>query len=61
MQTTKLLNTKINPPIPPMESTSNEKIDDSRGDDNKQKKYELMRIRNQLQRTSDKIRHNLKY
>lgn len=39
----------------------NEKIDDSRGDDNKQKKYELMRIRNQLKRTSDKIRFGLKY
>lgn len=39
----------------------NEKIDDSRGDDNKQKKYELMRIRNQLTRTSEKIRLGLKY
>lgn len=39
----------------------NEKIDDSRGDDNKQNKYELMRIRNQLKRTSDKIRFGLKY
>ncbi|MCM1220249.1 MAG: hypothetical protein NC548_37745, partial [Lachnospiraceae bacterium] len=39
----------------------NEKIDDSRGDDNKQKKYELMRIRNQLNRTADKIRFGLKY
>lgn len=38
----------------------NEKIDDSRGDMNKQKKYELMRIRNKLKRTSDKIRYNLK-
>ena len=37
----------------------NEKIDDSRGDDNKQKKYELMRIRNDLQRQRDKIRYNL--
>lgn len=37
----------------------NEKIDDSRGDDNKQKKYELMRIRNELQRQRDKIRYNL--
>lgn len=39
----------------------NEKIDDSRGDENKQKKYELMRIRNQLSRTKDKIRLGLKY
>jgi hypothetical protein len=39
----------------------NEKIDDSRGDDNKQNKYELMRIRNQLTRTSEKIRLGLKY
>jgi hypothetical protein len=39
----------------------NEKIDDSRGDDNKQNKYELMRIRNQLNRTSEKIRLGLKY
>lgn len=38
----------------------NEKIDDSRGDDNKQKKYELMRIRNNLQRTRDKIHYGLK-
>lgn len=38
----------------------NEKIDDARGDSNKQKKYELMRIRNKLKRTSDKIRYNLK-
>lgn len=39
----------------------NEKIDDSRGDENKQKKYELMRIRNDLKRTQDKIRLGLKY
>lgn len=39
----------------------NEKIDDSRGDDNKQKKYELMRIRNNLKRTQDKIRYGLRY
>jgi len=39
----------------------NEKIEDSRGDDNKQKKYELMRIRNQLNRTYDKVKLNLKY
>lgn len=39
----------------------NEKIDDSRGDDNKQNKYELMRIRNNLKRTQDKIRFGLKY
>lgn len=39
----------------------NEKIDDSRGDDNKQKKYELMRIRNSLERQRDKIKYNLRY
>lgn len=39
----------------------NEKIDDSRGDENKQKKYELMRIRNELKRTQDKIRLGLRY
>ena len=39
----------------------NEKIDDSRGDENKQNKYELMRIRNELSRTKDKIRLGLKY
>ena len=38
----------------------NEKIDDSRGDENKQKKYELIRIRNNLKRTQDRIRYNLK-
>lgn len=37
----------------------NEKIEDSRGDDNKQKKYELMRIRNNLERTRDKIHYGL--
>lgn len=37
-----------------------EKIDDSRGDENKQKKYELIRIRNDLQRNIDKIRYHLK-
>lgn len=37
----------------------NEKIDDARGDSNKQKKYELMRIRNKLNRTHDNIRFNL--
>lgn len=39
----------------------NEKIDDSRSDEDKQKKYELMRIRNKLVRTSEKIRLNLKH
>lgn len=39
----------------------NEKIDDSRGDENKQKKYELMRIRNDLKRTQDKIKLGLRY
>ena len=39
----------------------NEKIDDSRGDENKQNKYELMRIRNDLKRTQDKIRLGLRY
>lgn len=38
----------------------NEKIDDSRGDNNKQKKYELIRIRNNLKRTQDRIKYNLK-
>lgn len=38
----------------------NEKIDDSRGDNNKQKKYELIRIRNKLKRTQDRILYNLK-
>lgn len=37
----------------------NEKIEDARGDANKQKKYELMRIRNKLNRTRDKIRYHL--
>jgi hypothetical protein len=39
----------------------NEKIEDARGDDNKQKRYELMRIRNNLERQRDRIRYNLKY
>ena len=39
----------------------NEKIDDSRSDSDRKKKYELMRIRNQLKRTQDKIRFGLKY
>lgn len=38
----------------------NEKIDDSRSDENKQNKYELMRIRNELQRTRERIILNLK-
>lgn len=38
----------------------NEKIDDSRGDTNKQKKYELIRIRNNLKRTQNRILYNLK-
>lgn len=38
-----------------------EKIDDSRGDENKQKKYELMRIRNRLQADIDRIKLRLKY
>lgn len=38
----------------------NEKLDDARGDTNRQKKYELMRIRNKLVRTRDKIKYNLK-
>lgn len=37
----------------------NEKIDDSRSDSNKQKRYELIRIRNNLKRTQDRIRYNL--
>lgn len=38
----------------------NEKIDDARGDSNKQKRYELIRIRNNLKRTQDRIKYNLK-
>lgn len=38
-----------------------EKIEDSRGDENKQKKYELMRIRNQLKNDIDRITLRLKY
>lgn len=38
----------------------NEKIDDSRSDENKQNKYELMRIRNELQRTRERVLLNLK-
>lgn len=38
----------------------NEKLDDSRGDMDKQKKYELMRIRNKLRRTRDKVKYRLK-
>lgn len=38
----------------------NEKIDDARGDSNKQKRYELIRIRNNLKRTKDRITYNLK-
>lgn len=37
----------------------NEKIEDARGDSNKQKKYELMRIRNKLNRTQTQIKLNL--
>ena len=37
----------------------NEKIEDARGDSNKQKKYELMRIRNKLNRTRDNVKLNL--
>ena len=37
----------------------NEKIEDARGESNKQKKYELMRIRNKLNRTKDSIALNL--
>lgn len=38
----------------------NEKIDDSRSDENKQNKYELMRIRNELTRQRQRIVLNLK-
>lgn len=38
----------------------NEKIDDAKGADDKKKKYELMRIRNTLERQRDKIKFNLK-
>jgi hypothetical protein len=37
----------------------NEKIEDSRGDENKQKKYELMRIKNKLEDEITKIRYRL--
>lgn len=38
----------------------NEKIDDARGDSSKEAKYKLIRIRNKLKRTGDRIRLNLK-
>lgn len=38
----------------------NEKIDDARGDASKEAKYKLIRIRNKLKRTQDRIRFNLK-
>lgn len=38
----------------------NEKIEDSRGDENKEKKYQLMRIKNKLQRDITRIQYNLK-
>lgn len=39
----------------------NEKIEDSRGDENKQKKYELMRIQKKLKTDIDRIKLRLKY
>ena len=33
----------------------NEKIEDSRGDEDKSKKYELMRVRSKLQKELDRI------
>ena len=39
----------------------NEKLEDSRGSDDKQARYQLLRIRNSLVRQSEKIRYNLKY
>lgn len=38
----------------------NEKIEDSRGDENKEKKYQLMRIRNKLQKDINRIQYNMK-
>lgn len=38
----------------------NEKIEDARGDSNKEKKYNLMRIRNQLQRDITRIQYRIK-
>lgn len=38
----------------------NEKIDDARGDSNKEKKYQLMRIRNQLNRDIKRIQYRVK-
>ena len=38
-----------------------EKIEDSKGDENKKAKYELMRLEDKLQQQIDKIRYNLKY
>lgn len=38
-----------------------EKLEDCRGDEDKQKKYELMRIRNNLKREIDRINLGLKY
>ena len=38
----------------------NEKIEDSRGDENKEKKYQLMRIRNKLQKDITRVQYGLK-
>lgn len=38
----------------------NEKIEDSRGDEDKEKKYQLMRIRNKLQKDITRIQYGLK-
>ena len=38
-----------------------EKIEDSKGDDNKSKKYELMRIRAKLKKEIDRIQMGLRY
>ena len=38
-----------------------EKIEDSRGDEDKSKKYELMRIRAKLKKDIDRIQLGLKY
>lgn len=38
-----------------------EKIEDSKGDENKKAKYELLRIEDKLEQQIDKIRFNLKY
>ena len=38
----------------------NEKIEDSRGDENKAKKYELIRIKKKLENDLDRVKYRLK-